>query len=794
MMNISCLQVDFWAQLSWVERALPLAGGSLRGFQSGISDILGPAIACSLTAGFFEWHGCRAGEAPMSQVFTDYVRSLDPAGEPPDREAFERALKALRRELRRELERRGLWDSSPRYVGILGHERWPGPEGAPKGGAIEELLADAYEFIFVARLRNLLAHLEVKPQIEGLVRLNVRHLLHEAQRKHDPLGYRVYQILHAAIRQAVERGGLHIAVGGPAIRNETVLTFRPETNSGSLPPAQLEETVHRWNDDLLPGLVTARGKIREELVTDLRGRIEGLADARIEGFTFRELIDPLKHDARVRWRALHGLGGEEIGFEGAGADEDETPRVVPLVHPDTSVEDDQHLSRLMECVEREVDDADETPTGKEYLGTLWDFLRTWVSEPHAELPSRRRQAALLDIPRNRMPDLYRTLQELVARCRRAIATKATVNSSGAIELSEDGPGGPGAGSSGSGLEGAMNEPTNRLEALRRQTGEARAAVESALRPRPDDAPRPGGLYLLPATAELPVEWAVLEAGPGIARPLLVPADAQPFVGRADLAVPSDEPCGPLALRCGFAVRVQETAYEPQTWKRTGSLTPETLALTRQRQREIAAGAGPPPSRRFADDDPEYRNWVSEVLEPARAALEALDPGSEVLPFRARSSRSSPLGNPWAVAASVLLVVSIGSLGGLWWQHRELAELRRVGREPLVDFESRPVSADLRGPERIVIRKGTRHLLLFLNLPDEAIGAESYRLVFSRLGAGRAREKIWTRDQVPVSEAQVLVALPTVELTSGEYQLRLEERDDTEVATYPIEIVREEPDR
>jgi hypothetical protein len=470
--------------------------------------------------------------------------------------------------------------------------------------------------------------------------------------------------------------------------------------------------------------------------------------------------------------------------------------VVPLVHPDTSVEDDQHLSHLLECVERQVDDADETPTGKEYLGPLWDFLRTWVSEPPTELPSRRRQAALLDIPRNRLPALYQTLQELVERCRRAIAGEAPVSSSGAIELSGDGPGNPGAGSSGSGLEGAMNEPTNRLEALRRRTGKARAAVESALRPPPDNALRPGGLYLLPATAELPVEWAVLEAGPGIARPLLVPADAQPFVGRADLAVPRTEPCAPLALRCGFAVRVPETAYEPQTWKRTGSLTPETLARARQRQREIAAGAGPQPSRRFADDDPEYRNWVSEVLEPARAALEALDPASEVLPFRARDSRSSPFGNPWAVAASVLLVVSAGALGGLWWQHRELAELRRELREPLINLVPQTVEVDLRASLRVVVPAGARHVLLDLRLPEEAVLGESYRLVISRLGPQGTRDEIWSSGsgEVQASGIQVLVAVPTALLTPGEYVVRLENRQGRTTATYPIEVRHEEDRR
>lgn len=335
----------------------------------------------------------------------------------------------------------------------------------------------------------------------------------------------------------------------------------------------------------------------------------------------------------------------------------------------------------------------------------------------------------------------------------------------------------------------MSPPKNRLEALRHRTGEARAAVESALRAPPDDSLRPGGLYLVPATAELPIEWAVLEAGPGIARPLLVPADVQPFLARTDVRVPSTEPCGPLALRCGFSVRLPEAAFEPGTWKRTGSLTAKTLGRARQRQRELAAGAGPPPRRGSADDDPEYRNWVTEVLEPARAALEALDPGSGVIPFRARSSRWSPRGNPWAVAASVLLAVSVGSLGGLWWQHRELAELRRAHVLNPPDYT---VRAGERGSNEVVVPSGESHVLLFLQHPEDGVfSQDTYRLVISRRGPRGHQEEVW-REEVRARVAQVFVLVATDLLPPGDYVFRLEDpRIGREVVTYDLEVTAEE---
>lgn len=714
----------------------------------------------------------------MSQVFSDYVRSLDPE---PSPEAFERVLKALRRELRRELKRRGLWDSSPRYVGIFGHERWLGPEGQPDGGAMEELLFDAYHFIFIDRLENLVNHLEIKPQIEGLVRLNIRHFLHEAQKKHDPLGYRVFQILHDAVRQAIKRKTLHIAAGGPAIRNETVLSFEADADPGALPPAQLDETIHRWNDELLPAIIGARGKAREEAIIALCSRIEALREAGVEGFTFRELIDPLKNDARARWPALHGLSGEEVGFEGGGESEDAVPEVVPLVHPDTKVEEHQTVSRLVECMEEALDEAEETPTGKEYLAAVWSFLRTWISEPHIELPSRRRQAALLHIPRNRMTGLYETLQGLMERCRgatsRATVGEAAVTSSGAIEFS----GLPGAASRGSSKEGAMSQPTDRLEALRRWTGEARAAIEPT-RPSPRTL-RAGDVYLLPATSDFPIEWAVLDAGPGIARPLLVPADAQPLVGHADCVVPSSEPGAPRTLRCGFGLRVPETAFDPQTWKRTGSLSPETLRQARQRHREASETSDLQGS---ADEDPEYLNWVAEVLEPAREALEAASP-AEVIELRPRSASWNPLANPWPVAASVLFMVSLGALGGLWWQHRELTELRRSAVLAPPDFD---IQAGERGWQRVEVSPGDSHVLLFLHAPEDGFSTrDPYRLVISRLRPRNVQEEIWRNEILAQVNTRIFLVLPADLLPSGDYYFRLEVPESgREVVTYPITVI------
>lgn len=97
--------------------------------------------------------------------------------------------------------------------------------------ALGELVADCYAFIFVDRLQSLKRHLEDKPDIDGLVLLNVRHFLHERQREHDPLGFRIFELLYAAVEEAVSSGALSLLAGDKKIRNDTLLASAPPPGS-----------------------------------------------------------------------------------------------------------------------------------------------------------------------------------------------------------------------------------------------------------------------------------------------------------------------------------------------------------------------------------------------------------------------------------------------------------------------------------------------------------------------------------------------------------------------------------
>jgi hypothetical protein len=375
-----------------------------------------------------------------SYVFTEHVRLLT-GGKPLDAASLEPLWNALRAALRSELRRRGLWESPPAYVGIYGWDTWETP-GETKQGALEELLCECYSYIFVQRLRGLQAQLEVKPNVEGLIFLNVRHFLHERQREHDPLGSQVFEVLRSAVRMAIAEGALHVVAGDEGIRNDTVLSFSAEGGSPSEERERIATLVTSWNDDLLPDLVTLRGQRQEEVVRRLRER---LPDLRREGFAvfrFKDLIDPLKADVRKRWAAILEQSQGETAPQGG---EEEGRSRVPVVAPDQRVEDRQLFRWLIDCVLTGVKHLDTAEKTREYLVRLWQLVRIQASEGEALVtpgsrlgqlveeggeegrPSLRRVAEQLRIPRERLPGLYKTLGSLLEECRAASTGRVAVN-------------------------------------------------------------------------------------------------------------------------------------------------------------------------------------------------------------------------------------------------------------------------------------------------------------------------------------------------------------------------------
>ena len=396
----------------------------------------------------------------------------------------------------------------------------------------------------------------------------------------------------------------------------------------------------------------------------------------------------------------------------------------------------------------------------------------------------------------------------------------------------------------------MNADAKSREALRRVTGEAARGYGQILdevRQRGAGAPRPGDLFLCRATAELPVEWLVLERrgeDPGML--WVLPADTNSLLGSGDVAVPSTAARGALTLRCRFGGWRAASVFEPGL--RTGILEPEIVDQARRLRDAVKQGerVGSVDQREM-DLETEYVDWVHEVLEEAQAAIEASTvaeipqdaapeaDAAEVVEFPARGRWSSAekfLG----IAASVLLVMSLGlgrQVVHTGQEHRTTAEVlgQRIAqlgreeesavsshRESLEELAKRQAEAEQRHQRELaelerqqrarplvnvpfVVLSSTRtrsateavelpsrasHLVIILQLES---GAEfpSYRLEIRRDGSSR---RVWSSDALKTDGAELTVALPRELLPAGDYQLRLSGRRSGEselVAEYTLEV-------
>jgi len=289
-----------------------------------------------------------------------------------------------------------------------------------------------------------------------------------------------------------------------------------------------------------------------------------------------------------------------------------------------------------------------------------------------------------------------------------------------------------------------------------------ADLAAELERRRGRAPEPGEVFVLPETAELPVEWALLERHP-MRRDLwlAVPADVQPLAGSGDVAVPAEALSGPLVLRCGHWVWIGASRLRPEL--RTGLLDAERLDAARTLQRALADGClEPTPLGEENDRDPELLAWEQDVLRPARAALEALHDAVETLrPRRTLPDRVRRV-SPWLAAA--LLLVSVG-LG--WWVARLERDLTAPSYdEPTVPFDF----GEVRGDVVVKLAQGPGRVRIRATIPAKLYSEGPLRLALIRQG-------------------RIIAVAPAQEVgSSGERSITLQ-RNDLPPGPYSLEFRR-----
>ena len=295
---------------------------------------------------------------------------------------------------------------------------------------------------------------------------------------------------------------------------------------------------------------------------------------------------------------------------------------------------------------------------------------------------------------------------------------------------------------------------------------------------PGDAmpPQPGDLFVLAATADLPVEWAILDRRPG--KVLAVPADTRSLAGSADVEVPAELSGGPLSLRCRFGVWLDAGLFEPAL--RSGALEPDIVAEALQRCRRLESGdLEASPLAEEVDADPEYADWIREVPERARALAAAARPVA---------ARPAPAVS-WASAHRLAAMFALLAVGLSIW----VVLLRReVGRlsEPIFDIPANEVvlGAENRGDSALEIPRGASHVLLLL-VVDARIAPQDGRFEIVDTG-GR---EVWHSPRVhliPAGEFRLVVTRGR--LPDGRYTVRIvPDAGGRPIAEKPLKIVTSE---
>lgn len=741
----------------------------------------------------------------MIQIFSDFVRSLEAVGgELPD-DALDAMWPELRRRLRRELQRRGLWDRPPAYLGVAGHGSWTSPETADRRGfpkkaldALDELATDGYVELFVRRLPSFRRYLR-RGDIERVVARSLRNFVQDRQKAQDPLGFRLYQRLHAALRRAIDGHRLHVLEGGPRIGNATVLGFDPDAEALPAHRDQLEPEVRRWNDDLLLDWVTAEAGEVNSLTSRLEAFVVGLHEAGSVVFRFKDVIDLLKHDLRARLAALWA------GSDPADASKPETSEAAVHGQPLIDLMERDRLRELSECVEKGLRDLNMQERTRKKLRKLWHFLRafalTAVDPESAEdrddgalttalqrdtLPSNRALSRILDIRHDRLPALFARLRMEVERCVRisqpSTLTDRPESDADNVEVTAGPPG----------TEPRVDETKDLRGELRRLTAEAfRRELPSP--PQPARRPRAGDLYHFETCPEPGLEWLVLRLETATGQGLLVPADAMSWIGSSDVAVEDDTVAGPLSVRCGDGLWLDHDVLVGD--RRSGAIGANDLERARDRhERLLGHNVEATAAEREMDGDPDYLDWRRTLAAAREALVQAHGGRRDEIPAKAagapakvlrfeRSETASLVRRSLPVAASIAAVLTSGYLMARFERQRheeELAALQQSFEDQLAQANRpevavpwlvappEPERADL---QRITVPAGARSIVML------AYAEPGDRVEIRDLDG----ETLWSASVGAVdTDKEVLVRWPAVLTPSGTYQVLIWRGDEPKI--------------
>jgi hypothetical protein len=351
----------------------------------------------------------------------------------------------------------------------------------------------------------------------------------------------------------------------------------------------------------------------------------------------------------------------------------------------------------------------------------------------------------------------------------------------------------------------MDEMTDETmpQALWQETRRAADSAAESIKPAENGSVLVSQVLILPELGEPRLAWAVLRRETGATeRRMLVAADVNPLVGSGDVAVPGLL-TGPLTLRCRFAMWVNER--EVRATQLLGTLPPEALALAEARRQALEAGRPVGTfSEQETEEDPEYQDWIEDVVRPAAGRLEAragavADTGADAapspaLPFPAKASHQPEPSRAWIRWAAVLAFLALGAGNGLlwWWQGQKIAGLRSASeaseeahRRAIADLEARRAALEAQyqarlreaGDDRARLEAEHRARLQELETQLAALrqATEVKNPMLADLEPGAAERGTIKQIKIAPEASHLVLLLPVDDPIGTEFQIEVSER-------------------
>jgi hypothetical protein len=336
---------------------------------------------------------------------SDYLSGLrDDSGEP-----VARFLKALRRSLRYQIKRRGLWNAPSSLIGPT--------ELLDCSEILEDLVQQ-----FVLRRLSLLRRIAAGSSVDRCVKIYVRHFVSELQAQHDKIGHAAFKNVVGAVKLVAKTGTFEVLCKpvGQIEVDAVLVATGAEATAARAEKASLSDALFglgAWRRLLetwaqSPGLVFRKDTDIQDLLRDC---LVGLPGRGIRSFRLGDFVDIVKSAAR-EVAATESAKYQYIEYGWEGGDDDERG-AVPLDWPTFGIDEQEELDRFVATVSARIDAMrrDARVSTRKVFVELVEHARLY---PEAPFPRPAEIAQRLGVARQRVHDVLETLRKIIQEIRR----------------------------------------------------------------------------------------------------------------------------------------------------------------------------------------------------------------------------------------------------------------------------------------------------------------------------------------------------------------------------------------